>query len=178
MSTELANEIVVLRTRLLAEGLDAGALTIQWHLAQRGSRVPSISEIVRLLRRRGLVVPHLHKRPRSSFIRFRRSCPTSCGRSTRRTGRSPVSGASRSSTCSTTTPPVEDRYGPVRLRVTSFEIWVTSRCANGTAAEHAGVRRLNASEALSTLCPSSTSLGASDDQPAKLGVSISVTGRP
>src|SRR2546428_6153448 len=47
MPTELADEIVVLRTRLLAEGLDAGALTIQWHLGRRAGRVPSTSSIVR-----------------------------------------------------------------------------------------------------------------------------------
>src|SRR2546428_14193190 len=33
MPRELADETVGIRTRLLAEGLDAGALTIQWHLA-------------------------------------------------------------------------------------------------------------------------------------------------
>lgn len=75
MPPELAEEIVRLRTTLLAEGLDAGALTIQWHLARRGGRVPSTSSIVRVLRRRGLVVPQPHKRPRSSFIRFEAALP-------------------------------------------------------------------------------------------------------
>lgn len=75
MPAELADAIVALRTRLLAEGLDAGALTIQWHLAQSAGRVPSSSSIVRLLRRRGLVVPQPHKRPRSSFIRFEAQLP-------------------------------------------------------------------------------------------------------
>src|SRR2546428_1953937 len=75
MPTELADEIVVLRTRLLAEGLDAGALTIQWHLGRRAGRVPSTSSIVRLLRRRGLITPQPRKRPRSSLIRFQAELP-------------------------------------------------------------------------------------------------------
>ena len=75
MPAELADEIVRLRTTLLAEGLDAGALTIQWHLARREGRVPSTSSIVRVLRRRGLVVPQPHKRPRSSLIRFAAELP-------------------------------------------------------------------------------------------------------
>jgi len=75
MPHEVADEIVVLRTRLLAEGLDAGALTIQWHLAQRAGRVPSTSSIVRLLRRRGLITPQPRKRPRSSLIRFAAELP-------------------------------------------------------------------------------------------------------
>jgi transposase InsO family protein len=68
--TRLAEAIVVLRTRLLAEGLDAGALTIQWHLARSAARVPSTSSIVRVLRRRGLITPQPRKRPHSSLIRF------------------------------------------------------------------------------------------------------------
>lgn len=75
MPIEIADEIVALRTRLLAEGFDAGALTIQWHLAQSRGRVPSTSSIIRLLRRRGLVMPRPHKRPRSSFIRFEAQLP-------------------------------------------------------------------------------------------------------
>ena len=75
MPAEVAEEIVRLRAGLLAEGLDAGALTIQWHLARDGRRVPSASSIVRLLRRRGLVVPEPRKRPRSSFIRFEAALP-------------------------------------------------------------------------------------------------------
>jgi len=71
----LGDEIVRIRARLLAEGLDAGALTIQWHLAQQQLRVPSASSIIRLLRRRGLVTPEPHKRPRSSFIRFEAALP-------------------------------------------------------------------------------------------------------
>jgi transposase len=70
LQPEVTQEIVRLRADLLAQGLDAGALTIQWHLERRLDRAPSVSSIVRVLRRRGLVVPQPHKRPRSSFIRF------------------------------------------------------------------------------------------------------------
>jgi transposase InsO family protein len=75
MDPAVAEEVVALRTALLAEGLDAGALTIQWHLARRGGPAPSSSSIVRLLRRRGLVIPEPRKRPRSSFIRFAAELP-------------------------------------------------------------------------------------------------------
>jgi transposase InsO family protein len=75
LQPEVTQEIVRVRTDLLAQGLDAGALTIQWHLARRGGRAPSVSSIVRVLRRHGLVVPQPHKRPRSSFIRFEAALP-------------------------------------------------------------------------------------------------------
>jgi transposase InsO family protein len=73
--TALGDEIVALRTGLVAEGLDAGALTIQWHLARRAGPVPSTSSIIRVLRRRGQVVPEPRKRPRSSLIRFQADLP-------------------------------------------------------------------------------------------------------
>lgn len=75
MPEDVAEEIVRVRASLLAEGLDAGALTIQWHLARARGTAPSPSSIIRLLRRRGLVVPEPRKRPRSSFIRFEASLP-------------------------------------------------------------------------------------------------------
>ena len=75
MCAGVAEEIVTVRAALLAEGLDAGALTIQWHLATRHASVPSASSIIRLLRRRGLVTPEPRKRPRSSFVRFQASLP-------------------------------------------------------------------------------------------------------
>src|SRR5687767_8966098 len=48
MPAELAERIVALRAELGAEGLDAGALTIQWHLARERGSAPSASSIVRL----------------------------------------------------------------------------------------------------------------------------------
>jgi len=72
---EIQEAIVALRGQLLAEGFDGGALTIQWHLERRLGRAPSVSSIWRILRRRGLVVPQPHKRPRASFIRFAAELP-------------------------------------------------------------------------------------------------------
>jgi hypothetical protein len=43
--------------------------------------VPSVSTIWRVLRRRGFVVPHPHKRPRSSWIRFEATLPNECWQS-------------------------------------------------------------------------------------------------
>lgn len=78
MSQDIQDEIVRLRAELLAEGLDAGSLTIHWHLAQTRAAVPSVSSIWRTLRRRGMVVPQPRKRPRSSFQRFEASLPNEC----------------------------------------------------------------------------------------------------
>ncbi len=75
MAPEVEDAIVATRARLLAEGLDAGALTIQWHLERERGSGPSTSSIWRLLRRRGLVTPEPRKRPRSSFIRFEAELP-------------------------------------------------------------------------------------------------------
>ncbi len=75
VAIETQEAIIALRTQLLAEGLDAGALTIQWHLVRQCGSAPSTSSIWRVLRRRGLVVPEPHKRPRSSFIRFQAELP-------------------------------------------------------------------------------------------------------
>lgn len=81
MARSLVDEIVLLRANLLAQGLDAGALTLHWHLAHRHGAVPSVSSIWRLLRRRGLVTPEPHKRPRSSFVRFEAALPNECWQS-------------------------------------------------------------------------------------------------
>jgi transposase InsO family protein len=81
MAPSLGDEIVALRANLLAQGLDAGALTIHWHLARRHGAVPSVSSVWRVLRRRGLVTPQPRKRPRSSFIRFEAALPNECWQS-------------------------------------------------------------------------------------------------
>ena len=67
--------IVALRTELTAQGLDAGPLTIAWHLGQEGLRAPSSSTIRRVLHAAGLVVPEPRKRPRSSWHRFEADTP-------------------------------------------------------------------------------------------------------
>lgn len=73
--TEFENEIVLLRKQLVEQGLDAGAVTIHWHLSRRHDAVPSVSSIWRILKRRGFVTPQPKKRPRSSYIRFAADLP-------------------------------------------------------------------------------------------------------
>lgn len=75
VATVIEDEIVWLRKQLTEDGLDAGAVTIHWHLSRRPGPVPSVSTIWRVLTRRGFVVPQPKKRPRSSFIRFEADLP-------------------------------------------------------------------------------------------------------
>ena len=70
IAEELEDEIVLLRKQLAEDGLDAGAEAVFFHLSKRHGTAPSLSTIMRVLRRRGCVVPEPKKRPRSSFIRF------------------------------------------------------------------------------------------------------------
>jgi transposase InsO family protein len=77
----LEDAIVRLRKELSDLGLDAGAQTIHYHLSRTGERVPSVSTIWRVLRRRGFVVPEPHKRPRSSWVRFEAQLPNECWQS-------------------------------------------------------------------------------------------------
>jgi transposase InsO family protein len=70
VSQELEEQIVALRKDLAGQGLDAGAATIAYHLAQRHGRAPAVSTIWRILTRRGFVTPQPRKRPRSSYTRF------------------------------------------------------------------------------------------------------------
>jgi transposase InsO family protein len=81
VSQSLENEIVLLRKTLSEEGLDAGAVTIHWHLSRNHDTVPSVSSTWRILRRRGFVVPQPKKRPRSLFIRFEAELPNECWQS-------------------------------------------------------------------------------------------------
>src|SRR5207302_4947971 len=78
---EVENEIVRLRKSLADEGLDAGAVTIHWHLGRGHDTVPSVSSIWRVLKRRGFVTPQPKKRPRSSYIRFEAALPNECWQS-------------------------------------------------------------------------------------------------
>ena len=72
------NEIVRWRKTLTDQGLDAGAATIHYHLAQSRNVVPSVATIWRVLQRRGFVTPQPHKRPKSSWIRFEAKLPNQC----------------------------------------------------------------------------------------------------
>jgi transposase InsO family protein len=62
--------VIELRLRLTADGLDAGPVTIAWHLEREGLRVLSTSTIRRILHQAGLISAQPRKRPRSSYIRF------------------------------------------------------------------------------------------------------------
>lgn len=74
-SAEVREQIIDLRLHLTKAGLDAGPVTIAWHLAERGHRAPSTSTIRRILHQAGLVVAEPRKRPRSSYRRFEASQP-------------------------------------------------------------------------------------------------------
>ena len=72
---EVVEAIVKLRAALSAQGHDAGAETIAYHLSKERKDVPSLSSIWRILRREGLVVAEHQKRPRCSLIRFEAQLP-------------------------------------------------------------------------------------------------------
>lgn len=72
---EVIERIVQLRSELAGHGLDAGPVTIGWHLDREGLQTPSNATIHRILTRAGLVVPEPRKRPRSSYIRFEAAQP-------------------------------------------------------------------------------------------------------
>ena len=71
-------EIVAIRKSLTDAGFDAGAVTIQSHMARGDGEVPSVSTIWRVLKARGFVTPQPHKRPKSSYRRFVAELPNEC----------------------------------------------------------------------------------------------------
>jgi transposase InsO family protein len=75
---EVEDAILTLRKQLDELGLDAGSRTIAYHLGRQGLKVPAISTIHRILRRRGFVTPQPQKRPRSSWQRFEADLPNEC----------------------------------------------------------------------------------------------------
>jgi transposase InsO family protein len=72
------DEIVAVHKALADDGLDAGAATIHYHLAQRYRTPPSVSTIFRVLKARGFVALSPKKRPKSSFKRFVADLPNEC----------------------------------------------------------------------------------------------------
>lgn len=70
LTLELRNEIIRLRTDLSAQGLDAGAASIAWHLGEAELHTPALSTIWRILKAEGLVTPQPRKRPKAYLIRF------------------------------------------------------------------------------------------------------------
>ena len=75
VDARVQNLIVKLRCELAAAGHDAGPQTIHYHLSKRVADMPSVASIWRILKRKGLITPQPHKRPRSSFIRFEATLP-------------------------------------------------------------------------------------------------------
>jgi transposase InsO family protein len=74
-SDTVCDRIIGLRQQLTSHGLDAGPVTIAWHLEQEGLGVPSTSTIRRILHTAGLVTPEPRKRPKSSYLRFEAAQP-------------------------------------------------------------------------------------------------------
>ena len=62
--------IVNLRQDLTARGLDAGPVTIAWHLRTHHQLTVSVSTIRRRLMAAGLIIANPKKRPKASYIRF------------------------------------------------------------------------------------------------------------
>lgn len=67
--------VIELRSQLTADGLDAGPVTISWHLEREGLPALSTSTIRRILHGAGLIQPEPRKRPRSSYTRFEMAQP-------------------------------------------------------------------------------------------------------
>jgi transposase len=76
----VVERIMNLRVELASTGLDAGPLTIAWHLAAGGVTV-SPATIRRRLLAAGLIEPEPKKRPKSSYVRFQAELPNECWQS-------------------------------------------------------------------------------------------------
>jgi transposase InsO family protein len=65
-----AELIIRLRRQLARQGLDAGAHTIAWHLAQQHQLTVSEATIWRTLKRAGLITAEPKKKPKTAYISF------------------------------------------------------------------------------------------------------------
>jgi transposase InsO family protein len=74
-SEAVRQRVIELRAQLTADGLDAGPVTIAWHLEQESLRAPAPATISRILHQAGLITPQPRKRPRSSCARFEMAQP-------------------------------------------------------------------------------------------------------
>ncbi len=72
---DVRRRVLELRSQLTSDGLDAGPVTIAWHLEQAGLWAPSTPTIRRILHQAGLITPEPRKRPRSSDTRFEMARP-------------------------------------------------------------------------------------------------------
>ena len=68
--TATVDLVVELRKKLTAQGLDAGADTIGWHLRHHQQLTVSRATIYRIIRRAGLVTAEPNKKPKAAYIRF------------------------------------------------------------------------------------------------------------
>lgn len=75
LSDEMHQQIASLREELSSQGLDAGAQSIHFHLAQQLGHAPSLSSIWRSLRRQGLVEYSPQKKPKLYLQRFEAALP-------------------------------------------------------------------------------------------------------
>jgi transposase InsO family protein len=71
----IRQRVIALRAQLTADGLDAGPVTIAWHLEREGHKPPAPATISRILHQAGLITPEPRKRPRSSWTRFEMAQP-------------------------------------------------------------------------------------------------------
>jgi transposase InsO family protein len=62
--------IIKQRRELTEQGLDAGAHTIAWHLAEQHQLSVSVATIWRSLKRAGLIIPEPKKKPKAAYVRF------------------------------------------------------------------------------------------------------------
>lgn len=74
-SEEVRRRVIELRQQLTADGFDAGAHTIGWHLEREGYRPPAPATISRILSQAGLITSEPRKRPKSSYTRFEMAQP-------------------------------------------------------------------------------------------------------
>lgn len=75
LSEEIHQRIASLRGELVAQGLDAGAASIQYHLKREFGHAPAISTIWRSLRKQGLVEYTPKKKPKLYLQRFEAYLP-------------------------------------------------------------------------------------------------------
>ena len=67
---DITARILALRASLTDAGLDAGPVTIAWHLEREGLQPPSTSTIRRILHTSGMITREPKKRPKASLHRF------------------------------------------------------------------------------------------------------------
>jgi transposase InsO family protein len=72
---ETVQAVVQMRTELEAQGHDAGAATIAYHLKSTMRAPPSRATVWRILRRAGLISRQPQKRPHRSLVRFEAQLP-------------------------------------------------------------------------------------------------------